>query len=183
MASHYQCICPVLVVSYILSGKNRFYPIATCLPFIVLTFVLVIFSSTVCDGEFCNDVLFTFNVAPQNNASDASADDASASAYDTVWKQTQWWGLDAPQSEGTYEVMAIPGAIQLTDDQLSVTGNTAELVTAISGTEVLKFLQFTATAPTKPLYTGKQCSRQCFCIYVHNLILFGLHLIYCVHFF
>jgi hypothetical protein len=172
MASRYQCICPVLAVSIFVPQSNygsyKDIQVAQHANLLLASFFFLL----VCDGAFCKDVLFTFNVAPQN-ASDGSyrantSTSGSTSAYDTVWKQTQWWDLDAPQSDGEYELMAIPGAQQVADDQLNVTGNVPALVTAINDATAPTFLKFTATVPTKPLYAGK-CL---FCIHGFNSFVF-----------
>ena len=137
-----------------------------CFIFFSKTFLKFLFLfPTVCDGAFCNDVLFTFDAALQK-ASDGSyrtntttGATASGSPYEMVWKQTQWWDLDAPQTdeadETDYKGFAIPNGRSVKDDQLEITGNIAELVTAVSSATMPKFLQFSAVAPTRPLYDGK----------------------------
>ena len=97
-------------------------------------------------------------MAPQN-ASDGSyrantSTSGSTSAYDTVWKQTQWWDLDAPRSGHDYHGLAIAGATSIKQDQLNVTGNVESLVEAIN-VDGLKYLQFSAKSPANPLYDGK----------------------------
>ena len=109
---------------------------------------------------FCKDVLFTFNVAPQK-ASDGShrtntSTDSTVltAAFKNVWKETQWWDIDAPRSGNDYNGLAIAGAASIKQDQLKVTGNVESLVEAINAGG-LKYLQFSAKAPANPLYDGK----------------------------
>jgi len=164
---------------HIPGGCSKFCFVPDLCVFYALTVILTCDSALVCDisqGKemnlatmneeelttkgFCKDVLFTFNVAPQK-ASDGShrtntsteSTDLTA-AFKNVWKETQWWDVDAPRSGNDYNGLAIAGAASIKQDQLKVTGNVESLVDAINAGG-LKYLQFSAKAPANPLYDGK----------------------------